>query len=173
MNARQQLAIIGMALLVFLSVAWLGWRARSAVNGGPEDPGIRAVEWVGGECRRPAYYLDFDGFKPGWLQQVDGTPVIDVDFQRSTGRVTNATLAAMSPLKEVRRLCLHRAAGVTDEGLKSLASLARLRELTLFQTKVTDAGMKHVAALAELEELSLSSTAVTDAGLKHLTGLRA
>ena len=152
----------GVILLLILAVSGC---SRSALNGGPEDPAIRLVEGLGGECRRPAYYED--GYKPDWLEAVEGAPVVAVDFQSARGRVTDATLARMHPLKELRALNLH-SAEVTGPGLKHLRPFARLADLELFKTKVTDDGLSHLAGLEALEELSLSATAVTDEGMKHV-----
>jgi hypothetical protein len=54
---------------------------------------------------------------------------------------------------------------VTDEGLKHLAKLAKLRSLDLRQTAVTDAGLKHLEGMVELRELFVTSSKVTDAGV--------
>ena len=56
----------------------------------------------------------------------------------------------------------------TDEGLKDLAGLKRLRTLVLWNTKVSDRGLKELAGLTELETLDLDETKVTDVGLQLL-----
>jgi hypothetical protein len=57
---------------------------------------------------------------------------------------------------------------VTDAGLKELARLKSLKELSLFKTHVTDAGLKELAGLMSLQFLDLRKTKVTDAGLREL-----
>jgi hypothetical protein len=50
--------------------------------------------------------------------------------------------------------------------------LVNLQVLTLGSTQVTDAGLEHLKGLAKLKILSLSnSKGVTDAGLEHLKGM--
>ena len=87
---------------------------------------------------------------------------------------------------------------VGDDGLRALAELRQLEQLSLFSTKVTDAGVGHlrglplreldlgetsitdhcvssILRLGDLQELGLFATALTDAGLMSLTrmsGLR-
>jgi hypothetical protein len=61
---------------------------------------------------------------------------------------------------------------MTDDGLKELAGLKRLRILFLHRTLVTDGGLKEVARFAYLEKLYLGATKVTGAGLKELRGLK-
>ena len=53
--------------------------SSSAVNGGPEDAAIRVVEKLGGQCRRSPDFADT--FRPAWLQEVVGDPVVEVDLQ--------------------------------------------------------------------------------------------
>lgn len=61
---------------------------------------------------------------------------------------------------------------VTDESLKYLARLGRLRVLNLTFTDVTDAGLQHLNALDALEELDLMGTAVTGDTFKYLAKLK-
>jgi len=56
---------------------------------------------------------------------------------------------------------------VTDETLKHLQGLSRLRELDLNDTQVTDAGLKLVAQLPALQQLRLRGTRITDAGFRE------
>lgn len=64
---------------------------------------------------------------------------------------------------------------VTDEGVKALASAAKLKSLRLAETKVTDAALETLSKLPELESLNLYGTQVTNQGvlkLSNLQGLR-
>jgi hypothetical protein len=57
---------------------------------------------------------------------------------------------------------------VTDAGLKELAALKQLRELTLWSTNVTDEGLKELASLKQLQRLDLVLTNVSHAGVAQL-----
>jgi hypothetical protein len=57
---------------------------------------------------------------------------------------------------------------VTDAGLKEVARLKNLQELSLYATRVTDMGLKELAGLTNLRALDLSKAKVTGAGLKEL-----
>ncbi len=57
---------------------------------------------------------------------------------------------------------------VTDDGLRYLKGLTRLKSLDLGGSKVTDAGLEHLEGLTQLQELDLTGTKVTDAGVKKL-----
>jgi internalin A len=86
--------------------------------------------------------------------------------------VTNVGLEELSSLENLRSLSLRvQKAGITDQGLKMLATFPRLRHLEA-PSGITDEGLKYIAQLKELESLIISHTRVTDAGLKHLLGLR-
>lgn len=64
-------------------------------------------------------------------------------------------------------------ADVTDETLKSLEGLDRLKELDLSKSAITDEGLAILAQLPALESLRLSDTAITDEGFhEHLMGLK-
>ena len=57
---------------------------------------------------------------------------------------------------------------VTDDGLRYLKGLTRLKSLELGGSKVTDAGLERLEGLTQLQELDLTGTKVTDAGVKKL-----
>jgi hypothetical protein len=60
-------------------------------------------------------------------------------------------------------------AGVTDEGMKTLAGLKGLETLDLSYTQVTDGGLKELAGLKGLKTLALfNCKGVTDAGVAEL-----
>ena len=75
---------------------------------------------------------------------------------------------------------------VTNDDLKSIGVLTKVRELnlggpilkekggkTIFEPKqIDDDGLQHLVGLTELTSLQLDGTHITDAGLKHLAGMK-
>jgi len=64
--------------------------------------------------------------------------------------------------------------GLTDDKFAPIADLHRLRELSLYNSKITNAGLAHLDDLSELRVLHLDGgldNALTDDGLIHLRGL--
>jgi uncharacterized membrane protein len=59
-------------------------------------------------------------------------------------RITDRGLAALGGLPRLEHLNLYGNAGITDAGLESLARMASLRELYLWQTGVTAAGVERL-----------------------------
>jgi len=57
---------------------------------------------------------------------------------------------------------------VTDQDLKKLRELKKLRALNLRSFKITDAGMKELKEIETLEELQLWDSPISDAGMKEL-----
>ena len=87
--------------------------------------------------------------------------------------VSDADLSIIVAVKSLRSLKLSRAA-VTDVGMKKLARLPELSELSLVDCKgLTDAGLEPIGRLKRLECLSLKGTNVTDTGLREVAKLRA
>jgi Leucine Rich repeat len=56
---------------------------------------------------------------------------------------------------------------VTDETLKYLSGMTRLRELDLNDSQVTDAGLKLLSHLPNLQQIRLSRTKITDQGFRE------
>ena len=58
---------------------------------------------------------------------------------------------------------------ITDEGLKHLKGMKKLKKLDLWGCKITDEGLSYLEGLQSLEFLSLwGCKNITDEGLKHL-----
>lgn len=91
----------------------------------------------------------------------------------AAGQMTDAILGRVSQLEHVEELDLGGSRGVTDEGLRHLARLPRLRSVDVTGCAVGDAGLEAVGRIATLERIVLSGTRVTDAGVANLKGCRA
>jgi Predicted membrane protein len=88
--------------------------------------------------------------------------------QKNFGDAELARLAAVAPA--LRWLDLGETA-VTDAGLAALVGMKNLRRLRLDRMAITDVGLAHLSNLNELELLALHHTRVTDAGLATLRPL--
>ena len=85
---------------------------------------------------------------------------------------TDAGLAHLARLKNLKKLNISYSGGVTDAGLAHLKVLANLETLTIgFCPKLTDAGLAHLQGLTKLEDLTLNGLLITDAGLANLKAL--
>jgi hypothetical protein len=86
-------------------------------------------------------------------------------------QATDRTLEAAGRLRGLETLVM---AGddVTDDGLRHLRGLSRLRRLEVSGARVTDAGVRHLTALENLESLALDETRLTDRALAGLLGLK-
>jgi endonuclease YncB( thermonuclease family) len=62
--------------------------------------------------------------------------------------------------------------GISDEGLKHLAGLSKLRRLLLYNLEITDAGLAHLRGAQDLAVLELGRIHVSDAGMPHLAQLK-
>ena len=97
-------------------------------------------------------------------------------LQFTTPRIDDADLAHLSGLVGLRSLTLmlDENSGVTDAGLAHLEPLQELRSLQFDQaTRITNQGLAHLGKLARLDSLNLTNARVTDLkGLESLTDLR-
>ncbi|XP_067107645.1 uncharacterized protein si:ch73-173p19.1 [Osmerus mordax] len=82
--------------------------------------------------------------------------------------VTDSGLHFLSRLSLLSELDLTDYTHVTDQGVSELASMTRLKKLSLSNTQVTDAGLPSLRCLQELLELCLDRTAVTSRGVAAL-----
>ncbi|XP_014013220.1 uncharacterized protein isoform X1 [Salmo salar] len=82
--------------------------------------------------------------------------------------VTDAGLTFLSRLSLLSELDLTDYTHLTDHGVTQLATMTRLKRLSLSNTQVTDMGLPSLCSLQELLELCLDRTAVTSQGVAAL-----
>jgi hypothetical protein len=100
-----------------------------------------------------------------------GVPGYRFTALNAASKFDDSALATLTPLAaEIVSLDLARTQ-VTDEGLSSVASMSKLKELRLDNTATGDNGLEHVKELSNLEYLNLYGTKVTDEGVQKLAGL--
>lgn len=147
------------------------WRAGMRLPGEPPPPKLqdekaaRKLIWE--------YGNDDEALPTIIARVVNDVPSLRRLHFSQGGRLTDAGLAALSPLSALEELDIASCGNVTAAGLASLKAFPRLRKLSLPENP-TNAGLAHVSQLTELEELSLihwRGDPVTDAGLAHLSGL--
>lgn len=161
------LAVSGLLLVIMGGLAaWLPWHRRTQA--------IARIHLLG--------KIDTEPVGPEWFRSDVGSRrnvsskvmrgfdrVVSVDFDSN---VTDAELAPLSGITELRFLRIDRRTLITDAGLVHLKPLEKLERLSLIETSVTDAGLIHLKGLTELRRLNLSGTQVTGTGLVHLRMLR-
>lgn len=87
---------------------------------------------------------------------------------RASGQMTDALLERFSRLDHITQLDLEGSKGLTDEGLRHLARLPRLRHLNLTGCAITDRGLEVLRQLPALESVALQWTRVSDSGAANL-----
>jgi hypothetical protein len=91
----------------------------------------------------------------------------------ASGQMTDAMLSDVRRVERIVRLDLSGSKSVTDDGIRALAGLPRLRHLGLGGTAITDRALDALRTLPSLETISLWGTAVTDAGMDALRACEA
>ena len=173
---RVRLSIRGLMVLVLVVGGGLGWFIHRAAV---QRDAVRAIQAAGGTVSydyQQARPFDLYSAPPGPKWLVDR---IGLDFFATVTSVTiktpqtDAILAHVGQLPRLQYLSA-RGVSVTDASLAHLAGLSELRGLGLSATPgLTDAGLAHLAGLARLENLVIEGDMrVEGPGLAHLTGLK-
>jgi hypothetical protein len=89
----------------------------------------------------------------------------------SQGGATDDTLKILSSLPRLRRLDLDNCP-ISDAGISSLAACRTIQSLCLRYTKISDAGVAQLLSLPELTDLSLTGTQITDSAIDTLVRMR-
>ena len=87
---------------------------------------------------------------------------------RAEGQMTDDVLADIVNVESVTALDLGGSKALTDDGLRHLARLPRLKHLDVSDTAITDRGLEVLRDLPALETISLGMTRITDDGAAHL-----
>ena len=96
-------------------------------------------------------------------------PIVEMEIRKQIRKYTGELTEA--DLEKVTELSFSHNTRITDECLKEVAKLPRLKDLGLWDTKITDAGRKEVAKLTQLERINLGGTKITDRGLREVSKL--
>jgi hypothetical protein len=88
----------------------------------------------------------------------------------AAGEMTDDALDAVTRVESITHLDLGGSQALTNEGVRHLARLPRLRHLDLRGSAITDRGLGVLRELRALESVVLAQTRITDAGAAHLAG---
>ena len=94
-------------------------------------------------------------------------PTVD-EMEIVADRLTDAGLVSLAKLRNLQVLHLEGTPMMTDEGLKALATLPRLRHLRL-SGPFTDQGLAYLAAAPAIKAMWLETPRATEEGLRHLS----
>ena len=81
---------------------------------------------------------------------------------------TDAELSGISEMSELPALLIN--GKITDDGLKHLDGLSKLKKLWIYRTHITGTGIKHLKNIDSLEYLYID-TELNDEGIEHLKRL--
>jgi Leucine-rich repeat (LRR) protein len=85
--------------------------------------------------------------------------------------VNDTAMEVLKDLPKLKKLYLRDISGITDQGLKNLASLESLELLELWTIPVTSATMGVIESMKNLKELSLRSTSVDDVAIDTILAM--
>jgi internalin A len=85
--------------------------------------------------------------------------------------VTDEGVRSLATMKQLRRLSLS-GTRITDEALETIGTLRKLQILSVSDCQLTDAGMRQIAKLPELKSLYLNHTPISIEGIKNLKPLK-
>ncbi|MBI2803385.1 MAG: hypothetical protein HYX68_00195 [Planctomycetes bacterium] len=122
-------------------------------------PNLKEIVWGGRQ------------FHEGWCKEIESCTQLEGLFF-SSWKLGDKGLAVVEKLPNLVALSLINTE-ITDDGLRHLKNLKRLRWLSLSGCKkVTDKGLAHLKNLTSLEDLNLEVTKTTAEGMVHLKNLK-
>ncbi len=155
--------------LVARAQGFRSWAALAAfVASQPPGKATIAAKAVG------AFTVTDSGSKEAALRTRDWDELLAAMAERrlpglhASGQMTDDLLERFSRLDHLTALDFDSSRGLTDEGLRCLERLPRLRQLNLAGCGITDRGLEVLQRLPALESIVLSWTPITDAGAAHL-----
>jgi internalin A len=86
--------------------------------------------------------------------------------------ITDAGVRELAAIPTLEELTLLDNPDVGDAGVKLLAQRPGLTRLSLEGTRITDQGLAELRGLTKLESLNLEGTAITDRGLEYVRGFK-
>lgn len=103
-----------------------------------------------------------------WDEVLDSMRLRRIEGLHANGQMTDALLESVSRIEHITSLDLSGSSALTDDGVRHLGRLPRLRHLNLSGTAITDRGLEVLRRLRALQRIALAWTRVTDAGMVHL-----
>jgi mono/diheme cytochrome c family protein len=101
---------------------------------------------------------------PGTLNYVSrGSADLDLNLSLLGSQVTDEDLSTLQPLVEYIELADFSSTAITDRSAPTIATMKRLRVLSLMRTQISDASVQALGGLNQLEFLTLFGTEVTTA----------
>lgn len=162
-DARQRIAELPVQIELQTGPAWIGrWFGAGA-----------------GKYFDQVAALDFSGCQDLSLSDVNRRLLPDVGRQSGLRRlnlaghfeVDDCGVEAIAGLSNLEELVLDETGG-TDDGLRHLAGMSRLKKLSLYAAHgITGRGLEHLAGLERLEVLDLSATDLGDEAAEVLARL--
>ena len=170
LTVRRLMAVVALLGVLLGGVAWL-------LRPTAEARALRAISASGGNWMGehrfddgPVRAVSTNDASDATLAALKGLPELRHLYLANSRHITDGGLAHLRELPNLKELDL-RGTPITDAGLMLLGGLHQLRSLCLRHCRVSDAGLAHLRELAELRVLDLQGTQVTDAGLVHLRGM--
>jgi Leucine-rich repeat (LRR) protein len=163
--------ILSALLVVFVGMAvdCTGIQSGSSGDSGGGGGGSGGGKKDGQQPTDPAEQAAIDVVKKhGGHSTLEGGHVVAVAvFQPS---FTNDDLKPLASLPKVRKIQIN-STKMTGEGLKQFAGLKNLSELEVSQNPINDAGLKEIATLTNLRYLGMNGAKVSDPTFRELKAL--
>lgn len=95
------------------------------------------------------------------------TDVIGIDLQ-GNDKVRDEDLALLVHFPYLYKLNLVNAENITNDGMKHVAKVPRLKELLIAGTSISDDGIKHLQNMEAFEHVCMDNTKVTDGAMQYI-----
>jgi len=89
----------------------------------------------------------------------------------SKTQIDAAGVVALAKLTSLEDLDLSECVQISDDAMKPLSKLSKLKKLNLWRINLSDAGIEPLQGMTSLESLNLDNTRLSDQGMAYLAGL--
>jgi hypothetical protein len=170
----RQFSLRGLLIVITLACTWLGLETRRATR---QREAIIMFKDLGGDLtfeRRFGRNEKSDKEVHARFANEFFRDVVSVNFGfNHLAEVTDRQMAAFDALPSVNMILLHNASnnvGVSDEGIRHLGGLSKLKVLSLGRTRVAGPGLRHLPR--GIVSLHLTHSPIDDEGLVYLRGMK-
>lgn len=135
----------------------------------PDKPATPTEDEARAAFKKAGIYVEISSSKGGFFRAGPGNEFMSLRFRGT--KVTDEWMRYLLAFQETTSLRFSESTQITDESLKIIGQLRKLRSLRLASSQITGSGLKHLANCSKLTSLTVKSRKLGDKELSQLGSL--